>query len=283
MQSHKARLSEEWWGLTSEEGRRGPQSRNTCCSQYLVPVLLYIKSKVVQLSIFQRIVIKKESSKIRAVQAQTRDWVSERAHKESIYWRRNQWSNRYAGNIQWMLWVFSQYPSVWSPYFPMESGRKFKEQTLLSRKNLCNILSSCKFNWFLTVLTLEENLNFKDWSSSLHHLWLICEHDEENGTRKLPSFLIHTPFLSLTPLFFKLSLFYKTANYQCFHASSNHLGIHDTLTPAAHHVYFLSFLLRLALLSGRAPFPAVLGHCRAWPECRTSPAVPNPWPDQPKG
>lgn len=68
-QSHKARLSEEWWGLTSEEGRRGPQSRNICCSQYLVPVLPYIKTKVVQLSIFQRIVTKKESSKLKAVQA----------------------------------------------------------------------------------------------------------------------------------------------------------------------------------------------------------------------
>lgn len=129
-----------------------------------------------------------------------------------------------------MLWVFSQYPSLWSPYFPMESRRKFKEQTLLSRKNLCNILSSCKFNWFLTVLTLEENLNFKDWSSSLHHLWLICEHHEKNGTWKPPSFCIHIPFLSLTPLFFTLSLYYKIANSRCCHAPSNHLGVHNTLT-----------------------------------------------------
>lgn len=60
------------------------------------------------------------------------------------------------------------------------------------------------------------------------------------------------------------------------------LGCPNTLTPAAHHVYYLSFLLELALPSGRAPSSTVLGHCKARPECRTWPAVPNPWPDQSK-
>lgn len=180
-----------------------------------------------------------------------------------------------------MLWAFSQYPSVWSPYFPIESRRKFKEQTLLSRKNLCNILSSCKFNWFLTVLTLEENLNFKDWSSSLHHLWLLCEHHEKNETWELPSFSIHIPFLFSSPSRHCFSCSAYTIKLQTISISMLHQT--NTLTPAAHHIYCLSFLLKLALLSGRAPFSEVLGHCKAWLECRISPAVPNSWPDQSKG
>lgn len=80
LQSHKA-CSEEWWGLTSEEARRGAQSRNTC-SQYFVPVLLYIKTKAVQLSIFQRIVTKKGIIKNQSCTSPNQ--VSERANKESI-------------------------------------------------------------------------------------------------------------------------------------------------------------------------------------------------------
>lgn len=60
LQSHKACLGEEWRVAISERGRRGPQSRNTWYSRYLVPVLQFIKTKEVQLSIFQGIVIKKK-------------------------------------------------------------------------------------------------------------------------------------------------------------------------------------------------------------------------------
>lgn len=75
------RNGEDW--LLRKEGeapRAEIPGAVSICSQYLIPVLQYIKSKVVQLSIFQRIVTKKESSKIKALQAQTRDWVSEREH-----------------------------------------------------------------------------------------------------------------------------------------------------------------------------------------------------------
>lgn len=67
----------------NRKGRRGPQSRNTCCSRHPVPVVQFIKTKEVQLSMFPGIV--KKSAKIKAASAQTKDLIAERPCKENIY------------------------------------------------------------------------------------------------------------------------------------------------------------------------------------------------------
>ena len=130
-----------------------------------------------------------------------------------------------------MLWVFTQYPSVWSPYFPIESRRKFKEQTLLSRKYPCNSLSSCKFHWFLTVLVLAEKLNLKDWSNSFHHSWLICEHHEKTGTWKLSTFCIHILFL-FSPSLHRFSCSAYTIRLRSTDVDMLHQTIWESITQS---------------------------------------------------
>lgn len=65
----------------------------------------------------------------------------------------------------------------------------------------------------------------------------------------MPSaFCIHIPFLFFHSIFFMLSLYYKIAKYQCWHASSDHLGVNDSHSCRQSHVYCWRFLLNQDLL-----------------------------------
>lgn len=152
-----------------------------------------------------------------------------------------------------MLWVFTPNPSIWIPYFPIGNRRKFKEKTLLSRKYPCNILSSYKFLWFLTVLVLGESLNLKDWSSSFHHSLLICEHHQKTGTWILSAFCIHILFL-FSPSLHCFSRSAYTIKLQSPDVDMLHQTIWEsiTFTPADNHIFitWVSFWNRTCSQAG---------------------------------
>ena len=117
----------------------------------------------------------------------------------------------------------------------------------------CNILSSYKFCWFLTMLDWGENLNLKDWSSSFHHSCLICEHHEKTGTRKLSAFYIHSPFL-FSPSLHRFSRSAYTIKLQSTNVDMLHQTIWEsiTVTPADNHVFitWVSFWNRTCCQAG---------------------------------
>lgn len=255
LQSHKARLSEEWWGLTSEEARRGPQSRNTCSQYYLCFCISKLKQSSSASS--RGLLQKKESSKIKAVQAQTRyqkGQIKRAFIKEEI--------TEVTGMLEISNECFECSPStlhfgaltfLWRVGENSRSKHYYQGKTSAIFSLPVNLIDSWLF-WPWK----------KSWISKSYPVLCTTYGSSVSTMRKIeltkpPSFCIHIPFLSLTPLFFTLSLYYKIANSQCCHAPSNHLGVHNTLTPAAHHIYHLSFLLKLALLSGRALLSTVLG------------------------
>lgn len=89
----------------------------------------------------------------------------------------------------------------------------------------------------------------------IDHLW----RPRETGTWKLSAFCICIPFLSSTPSFFMLSLYYKIAEYPWWHASSNHSGADSTVTPTDYQMFipWVSF-------GNRTCSPAGLHSAQGW-------------------